>query len=359
MKSNTIFRPVGQVAGRGDSHGLAPEGAVAPVLPDQRQEAGLEQGSEDRLALWCEGGGRAALRPGAEGVGVACRALFSGISRGTERLVFEGRVPETEWARMRAPFQEGDFPHPVKYGYAMVAEVLEGTLAGRAVFALHPHQRGFRLPEAALVPLPEGVPPARAVLAANMETALNVIWDSGAGPGDRIAVVGTGVVGALVGYLAARLPGAEVVLVDRLAERAALATALGCGFALPDDAAGECDVVIHASASAAGLATALELAGPEAAVVEASWYGTGEVAVALGGAFHARRLRLIGSQVGQVPPLRAPRWTYRRRLEKALELLRDPVLEALISGESAFGDMAGDYGRVLTDPATLCHRIRY
>ncbi|WP_254216345.1 zinc-binding alcohol dehydrogenase [Tabrizicola sp. TH137] len=360
MKSNANSLPAGQAAMGGDSLGLAPEGRDAPRSADHlRQEARLERFAEDRLALWCEGAGRAALRPGAEGAGVACRALFSGISRGTERLVFEGRVPEAEWARMRAPFQEGDFPHPVKYGYAMVAEVAEGPMAGQAVFALHPHQRGFRLPEAALVPVPEGVPPARAVLAANMETALNVIWDSGAGPGDRIAVVGAGVVGALVGYLAARLPGAEVVLLDRLPGRAALADRLGCGFALPGAAAGGCDVVIHTSASAAGLETAIGLAGPEAAVVEASWYGAGTVPVALGGAFHSRRLRLIGSQVGQVPPARAPRWTYRRRLEKALELLRDGALEALISGETPFAEMGTAYGPVLTDPETLCHRIRY
>ena len=359
MKSNANSLAEGQAVPGGESLGLAPEGAVASPWPDHRQEAGLERALQDRLALWCEGAGRAALRPGAEGDGVACRARYSGISRGTERLVFEGRVPEAERARMRAPFQEGEFPHPVKYGYAMVAEVLEGEMAGRAVFALHPHQRGFRLPEAALVPLPEGLPPERAVLAANMETALNVIWDSGAGPGDRIAVVGAGVVGALVGYLAARLPGAEVVLVDRLPARAPLAAALGCGFALPEDAAGACDVVIHTSASAAGLETAIGLAGPEAAVVEASWYGAGVVPVALGGAFHSQRLRLIGSQVGQVPPSRAPRWTYRRRLEKALDLLRDGALEALISGETPFDEMAGEYGRILTDAATLCHRIRY
>ncbi len=360
MKSNANSLAERHVAAGDDSLELAPgERMASPATVHHRQEAGLEQDADQLMALWCEGAGRAALRPGAMGEGLACRALFSGISRGTERLVFEGRVPEAEWARMRAPFQEGEFPHPVKYGYAMVAEATEGRLAGRAVFALHPHQRGFRLPEAALVPVPEGVPPARAVLAANMETALNVIWDSGAGPGDRIAVVGAGVVGALVGYLAARLPGAEVVLVDRLPARAPLAAGLGCGFALPGEATGERDVVIHTSASAAGLETAIGLAGPEAAVVEASWYGAGVVPVALGGAFHSRRLRLIGSQVGQVPPARAPRWTYRRRLEKALELLRDPVLEALISGETPFAEMAEAYGRVLTDPETLCHRIRY
>lgn len=309
-------------------------------------------------ALWCLGAGQAALRPAADGEGISLRALYSGISRGTERLVAEGRVPPSEWERMRAPFQEGEFSFPVKYGYAMVAEVLEGPMAGQPVFALFPHQDWFRLPETAFVPVPVGVPPARAVLAANMETALNILWDSGAGPGDRIAIVGAGVVGALAGYLAARLPGAEVTLIDPQ-PKAALAGTLGCGFAAPEAAQGDCDVVIHASASPAGLALALDLAGMEAVVVEASWHGVGQTPVALGGAFHSRRLKLISSQVGAVPPARAPRWTYRRRLEKALSLLADPALDALISGETAFADLPAAYGDILSAPQTLCHRIRY
>lgn len=310
-------------------------------------------------ALWCVGPGRAETRPGALGEGVAVEMLFSGISRGTERLVFEGRVPESERDRMRGPAMEGAFPFPVKYGYCAVGRVTEGALAGRAVFALHPHQTRFRLPETALSPLPEGLPPARAVLGANMETALTLLWDSGAGPGDRIAVIGAGVVGALAGYLAARLPGAEVTLLDTNPDRAALAQALGCRFAGPGDAPQECDVVLHLSASAAGLATAIACAGTEATVVEGSWHGEGATPVPLGGAFHSRRLRLIGSQVGRIPPARAPRWTYARRMAKALELLCDPVLDALIPGETPFADLPDRYGAILSDPATLCHRIRY
>jgi len=165
-------------------------------------------------------------------------------------------------------------------------------------------------------------------------------------------------VGALTGYLAARLPGAEVTLVD-LQQKDALAGRLGCAFALPDAAPRDCDLVIHSSASAAGLAVALDLAGPEAVVVEASWHGMGDVPVALGGAFHSRRLRLVSSQVGALPPARAPRWTYRRRLAKALDLLADPALEVLISGETAFADLPDAYSSILAAPQTLCHRIRY
>jgi threonine dehydrogenase-like Zn-dependent dehydrogenase len=313
-------------------------------------------------AFWVTGPRRAELRAEAEPVGeVVVEAEFSGISRGTEALVFAERIPEGERGRMRAPLQAGAFPFPVKYGYAAVGRVVAGpeALAGRMVFVLHPHQDRFAAPAAMCVPLPDGLEPRRAVLAANMETALNVVWDSGAGPCDRIAVVGAGVVGALVAWLAGRMPGAEVTLVDVNPDRAALAAALGVGFAGPSAAPEGCDVVVHASATGAGLATALGAAGLEATVVEASWHGDAAPAVPLGGAFHSQRLRLASSQVGRVPPGRAPRWTNRRRMEAALGLLAAPELEALISGETGFADLPGAYGAILDDPATLCHVVRY
>jgi threonine dehydrogenase-like Zn-dependent dehydrogenase len=292
---------------------------------------------------------------------VEVETLFSGISRGTESLVFRGEVPESEWKRMRCPLQEGSFPFPVKYGYAAVGLVTEGPhdLAGREVFVLHPHQRYFSAPQAMAIPLPDGVPAHRAVLAANMETALNILWDSHAAAGDRIAIIGAGVVGGLTGWLCAQLPGAEVTLVDTNPGRAALAAALGCGFALPDDCPEDCDVVVHASASSAGLATALAAAGMEARVVEASWHGSRDVNMPLGAEFHSHRLQLISSQVGQVPAERRMRWPHRRRLEKALSLLTVARLDALISGETEFSDLPARYAAILADPATLCHRVRY
>ena len=311
-------------------------------------------------ALWITGPGAAELRETALAPGeVRARALFGGVSRGTEALVFRGEVPESEWSRMRAPLQEGDFPFPVKYGYATVAEVLEGPGRGGVIFALHPHQDEFTLPGAMAIPVPGAVPPGRAVLAANMETALNIAWDAGAAPGDRIAVIGAGVVGALSAWLCARLPGAEVTLVDVNPARAALAAALGCRFAAPGEAPRGCDVAIHASASGAGLATALGSVGPEGLVVEASWYGARSVEAALGGAFHAERLRIVSSQVGQVSPGHRPRWSHARRLAKALDLLAAPELDALVSGETEFADLAARYGAILADPGTLCHRVRY
>jgi hypothetical protein len=321
--------------------------------------------NERAQALWYVGPNRAEIRTEtlAPGVGdVHIEALYGGISRGTERLVFTGRVPESEYSRMRAPFMDGAFPFPVKYGYATVGRIVAGpdALVGRTAFALFPHQTAFALPADRIALLPADVPASRAVLAANMETALNAIWDAAPGPADRIAVVGAGVVGSLCAWLAGKLPGAEVTLVDIDEGRAAIAVALGVRFAPPGAAPGECDVVIHASASAAGLATALRLAGNEASVVELSWYGAGDVAVPLGEAFHSRRLRLISSQVGQVAPSRRPRWSYARRMEAAIRLLADPALDALIAPAVDFHDLPAQLPKILSAPSgVLCQLIRY
>jgi len=296
-------------------------------------------------ALWYVGRGAAELRaetvppPGAGEVRVA--ATFGAISRGTERLVYGGRVPPGEFERMRAPFMGGAFPFPVKYGYATVGRVEAGPahLCGRNVFALHPHQTHFNLAADAAMVLPADVPPRRAVLAANMETALNAVWDGAPGPADRIAVVGGGLLGLLVAYLCARLPGAHVTVVDVDPARASPAAALGAGFAVAESAPTACDLVFHASATAGGLATALRLAGDEAAVVELSWYGEGDIAAPLGAGFHSRRLRLVSSQVGKVAPSHRARWSHSRRLAAALELLADEALDVLLAPAVPFEDL--------------------
>ena len=317
-------------------------------------------------AFWIAAPGQGELRamplvPPREGE-VLVRASASGISRGTESLVFQGRVPASQYRAMRCPFQGGDFPAPVKYGYASVGIVEDGPaeLRGRRAFCLHPHQDYYVVPVGAVVPIPDSVPDRRAVLAANMETAVNGLWDGAPCLGDHIAVIGAGVVGSLMAALAVRLPGARVELVDINPGRASLAAALGCRFALPDAATGDADLVIHASGSAAGLATALGLAGFEATVLEMSWYGDAPVMAPLGEAFHAKRLVLRSSQVGAVASARRSRWSQRRRLALALDLLADPIFDRLISGESAFDDLPRAMARLAGDPAgALCHLVRY
>jgi len=311
-------------------------------------------------ALWYVGPGQAEIRgetlgPLASGTVRVC-ACHGAISRGTESLVAAGCVPSSEYQRMRAPFMAGDFPFPVKYGYATV-----GTLeSGQTVFTLHPHQTMFDLPVDAAVPVPATVPAARAVLAANMETALNAVWDAGDDAFGRVCVVGAGVVGTLTGFLCRTLAAAEVTLVDINPARARVAEDLGLRFALPDQAPTECDLVFHASASSAGLATALDLVRDEATIIELSWYGDTPVSVPLGGAFHSRRLKLVASQVGTVAPSHRREWTHRRRLEHAIGLLADDRLDVLLEPAIAFADLPARLPSVLAPgSAALCQVIDY
>jgi 2-desacetyl-2-hydroxyethyl bacteriochlorophyllide A dehydrogenase len=322
--------------------------------------------SIDAHAFWVVAPGRGEIRrePPASpsAADVVVRTLYSGISRGTESLVFHGRVPPSEYQRMRAPFQQGDFPGPVKYGYANVGRVEEGpdALIGQTVFSLYPHQTRFVVPAGAVHVVPDGVPPRRAILTANLETALNGVWDAGVVPGQRVVVVGAGTVGCLVARLVARIPACDVELVDVNPLRAGTATTLQVRFATPETAAGEADVVLHASGTPDGLVTALALAGMEATVVDLSWYGDRLVTLPLGGAFHSRRLTIKSSQVGQVASNQRPRWSTTRRLEKALALLADPALDALMTGETPFEDLPAAMPDLTADAGgTICHAVSY
>jgi len=317
-------------------------------------------------ALWIAGPGQAEIReetvtaPGPDEVLV--RTLFSGVSRGTETLVFLGKVPSSEYARMRAPFQAGDFPAPVKYGYINVGRVEHGpaALVGQTVFCLYPHQTRYVVPASAVHVLPKTVPPARAVLAANLEAAVNAVWDAAPAAGQRIGVVGAGTLGCLAAWLAAQYPACDVELIDVDPAKAAPAEALGLRFALPADATPDADLVIHASGTAAGLATALGLAGFEATIVELSWYGDAAVPVPLGEAFHSRRLTLRASQVSAIATSQRTRFSHARRMQLVLRLLGDSRLDALITGESEFEKLPQVLETLSARPSgTLCHRISY
>lgn len=293
---------------------------------------------------------------------VQVRTLYTGISRGTESLVFRGEVPPSQYPVMRAPFQQGEFPGPVKYGYCNVGVVEIGppALLGQTVFCLYPHQDRYVVPAAMVTLVPAQIPAGRAVLAANLETALNVLWDAAPRLGDRITVIGAGVVGCLIARLAGRLPGCRTQLLDIDTGKARIAELLGVCFTLPESAESEQDIVIHASGASAGLAAALRLAGFEATIVEASWFGTQPVPLPLGEDFHAKRLRICSSQVGHVAAAQRSRWNFRRRMATVLELLDDPTLDALISGESPFEVLPQAMAELSRNrPGVLCHRIIY
>lgn len=321
----------------------------------------------DALALWTIAPGRCELRretlPARAPDQALIRTRATGISRGTERLVLMGRVPQSQHATMRCPLQQGDFPFPVKYGYSAAGIVEEGEQTGQRVFVLHPHQDRFLAPASMCIPIPDAVPDTRAVLAANMETAVNVLWDARPLPGERALVIGAGVVGLLAAHLLARIPGIEVTLCDIDPRRRATAEALGAAFCAPEDAPGERDLIIHASADPAGLRRALELCAFEARIIEASWFGTREATVPLGEAFHSRRLSIVSTQVGAVAPAMRARRTHGQRMALALSLLADPMLDALVGPATRFADLPAAMPALLNPPPAevppLCPVVLY
>jgi NADPH:quinone reductase-like Zn-dependent oxidoreductase len=320
----------------------------------------------EAVAFWVRAPGVGELRtatvPEPSDGEVLVRALRSGVSRGTEALVFRGEVPADQYEQMRAPFQEGDFPGPVKYGYLNVGVVERGpaALEGRTVFTLYPHQSRFVVPAAAVVPVPDGVPAARAVLTGTVETAVNALWDAPPLIGDRVTVVGAGMVGCCVARVAAGIPGVRVTLVDVDPYRTEVAAALGVAFASPDEADGDQDLVVHTTATSAGLQSSLALLAPETSVLDLSWYGDREVRLSLGARFHSDRLGIRASQVGTVAPSRAGRRTYADRLRLALDLLVDPAFDALLTGSSTLAELPGFMARLADgDRQTICHSVTY
>jgi NADPH:quinone reductase-like Zn-dependent oxidoreductase len=322
--------------------------------------------AHDALAFWLREPGSGEIRPcvvrDPEPGEVLVRTLVSGVSRGTETLVFRGGVPQDQYAVMRAPFQEGDFPGPVKYGYLSVGVVEKGppSLLGRTVFCLYPHQTAYVVPAEAVTAVPDGVPPQRALLAGAVETGVNALWEVPPLIGDRVSVVGGGMIGCCVARLLARIPGVQVTVVDVDGARADVVAALGADFAQPADAVGGRDLVMHASATSAGLQLSLDLLAAEGTVVDLSWYGDTEVHLSLGGAFHSRRLGIRASQVGTVAATRRGRRSSGDRIALALDLLRDPAYDAILTGSSPFEELPAVLAALAegTQPA-LCHMISY
>ena len=322
--------------------------------------------STEALSFWLREPGVGEIRsdrlPEAGPDDVLVRTLHSGISRGTESLVFRGGVPFGQHLTMRAPFQEGDFPGPVKYGYLNVGVVEAGpaTLRGRTVFCLYPHQTAYVVPAGAVTLVPDGVPPERAVLAGTVETAVNALWDAAPLVGDRVTIVGAGMVGCCVARLVSRMPGVQVTLVDIDSDRAKVAASLGVDFASPEEAPEGQDLVVHASATSAGLQLSLDRLAPEGSVIELSWYGDSEVHVSLGGAFHSGRLAIRASQVGTVSAARRGRRTTADRIALALDLLQDNAFDALLTGSSSFEELPQVMAQIAEGSLPgLCHTVSY
>jgi 2-desacetyl-2-hydroxyethyl bacteriochlorophyllide A dehydrogenase len=309
-------------------------------------------------ALWFEGERRVSIRddvlraPGPREI--VARAVASGVSQGTELLIYRGEGPKRfdpslDGGRADAP------TYPRRYGYAWVGEVVargsEATMAvGTRVFALASHGDGHVLDEAAARPLPASVPATRATLAANLETAVTCAWDAAVDLGDRAVVLGGGVVGILTAWLLSR-SGARVVLVERSEKRRAAARVLVPGASVVAEEApdGLADVVVEATGDPAALDAAVAWARPEGRIVVASFYGMRRAAIDLGDAFHRRRLELRASQVSSIPPRLRGRWDARRRWELVLSLLEEPALDALLAPPVPFARAADLYASLDRD----------
>ncbi len=318
----------------------------------------------EATAFWVDAPSSGSLRseavPAPRDGELLVRTLRTGISRGTESIVFRGEVPVAERDRMRAPFQEGAFPAPVKYGYLNVGTVEQGPreLVGRTVFTLFPHQSVFVVPASAVVVVPDGVPARRAVLAGAVETAVNILWDAAPLIGDRVSVVGAGMIGCAIALVARGIPGLDLVLVDVDPAKAAVSARLGVTFANPEEAPKARDLVIHTSGSGAGLQSAIDTAATEGEIIEASWFGDRAVSLRLGSDFHARRLTIRSSQVGTVSPRRRATRSAADRLALALRLLRDPAFDDLLTHDSSWRDLPAVMAAIAAGSSPgLCHTI--
>jgi len=291
---------------------------------------------------------------------VEIKSLYSLISTGTERLVAAGQVPISLHQKMRVPYMKGHFTFPLKYGYSLVGEVQsEGAWQGQLVHLMHPHQDRLWVEEAALTLIPKGLSPKVATLASNMETALNAVWDSQVTVGDRVVIIGFGMIGALVTRLLSLLPAVQVYVVEVNEYRQELVQEMG--FNLLPKGMQDFDCSFHTSASSSGLQQAIDLVGEEGTIIELSWYGARETTVQLGGNFHYQRKRIISSQVGQISSTKIARWTYKRRKKLVFDLLKNPVFEAHLTQELSLSEAPAFFEQLRTGelPNGLGWVIRY
>lgn len=298
-------------------------------------------------AYWVERPGKGSLRqealslPAPEGYSLI-ETWVSGISPGTERLVGLGNVPPECWGVMDCPFMAGSFELPVKYGYCLVGRALNGAYLDQWVFTMHPHQDYAIVPENRLLPLPEYLPPLRATLIPNLETALNAIWDSEYQPPEPVAIVGGGIVGVLIAFLLKTAWGHPPVIIELDKQRRQQLKSLPWEFPVmaPDASPREAfSLCFHTSGQGSGLQTALDSVGFEGRIVEASWFGDRPVSLHLGGGFHFQRKQILSSQVSTIAKPKREHLTHRQRLEQVLEHLQDPWLDGLISSPIAFDNL--------------------
>lgn len=298
------------------------------------------------------------LRPG------WCRlhTLFSAISPGTERLVYSGEVPEDLHREMRCPYMGGKFPFPVKYGYSLVGKITEGPedSIGSVVHVLHPHQDQCIVRTEHTFPIPPQVPPSRATLASNLETAVNAIWDSEVTIGEHALIIGFGAVGSLVARLLSFMSGIKLEIVDANPSKIALAEKMGFKACDPGSVSGNFDLAFHASRSSDGLQLAVDRVGFEGRIIELSWYGTNKISLSLGGTFHSQRKAILSSQVATPSRRQRSRWDHARRRSLVFELLERSEFDSHITHSVPFGGLPDIYNKLKAHPTEgLSYLVKY
>lgn len=263
---------------------------------------------------------------------ILLQSLYSLISLGTEKTIALGGVPGNVYDKMKVPYMEGSFSLPVKYGYSLVARSEEG----QCYHLMHPHQDLVSVNPESLTPVPPGIPPSRAVLVSNMETALTAYWDAGPLKDEKIMIAGFGLIGALTALLL-RLKGfQDITVYEPDATRTGLARRLGFHTGDPGFDPGPFDLAFHSSGNASGLQHCLEVMGPEGRILELSWYGRQKITLGLGEHFHINRLRIIASQVSSIPRNLQGAWNFAKRKQEVLSLLADPCWDRLEIEEVPF-----------------------
>jgi threonine dehydrogenase-like Zn-dependent dehydrogenase len=276
-----------------------------------------------------------------EGKELLVESFFSLVSIGTERTVALGMVPPEIREQMKVPYMEGSFSFPCKYGYSLVGKIIRGPagLKNRFVHLMHPHQDMAWVHPSSVFPLPDGIPPRRAVLAGNMETAVNALWDSEISVGDSVLIAGFGIVGALIALLASCIPGVAIVVLETNEKRRSLAAKLGFDL-FENFRTGNTpfDAALNTTGDENALQICIDNTGFESQVTEVSFYGTKAVSVRMGGNFHISRKRIAVSQVSNLPLKKLARWDHLRRKQLVYNLLKDNRFDCLVENAVPFHD---------------------
>ena len=290
---------------------------------------------------------------------VLVKTIYSGISKGTEKLISSKMVSKNQFELMQAPFQKGNFNLPIKYGYINVGKIINGpkNLINKNIFSLYPHQTIYEIPIKNINLLPKDNL-KKYVLVANMETAINIFWDCSANKNDKILIFGLGTVGLLTAFFFKLKNYKKIYVYDSNINKKKYCNLLRLNF-INLKQAKDFNIIINTTSNYKVLEKSMSILVNEGKIVEASWYGSKKGYLSLGDYFHSRRLKLISSQVSKIPNHMKNKYDYKKRLKLAINSLKHKKLEKLITSESNFFNLERDYFKILNNKNTIMHLVKY